>query len=144
MAGARVLFGGFPRTELVQESRRDGRSREWIPVWRVQLVCGLVTADVEIARLEWENAHRDLAEAVLDPAREESLNLQLEAVTMELRRRVGGTFTLQELAAEYARADAWSRSALAERAAPGWPRTLSLVEGAAFHLYSRGAADYAP
>jgi hypothetical protein len=28
--------------------------------------------------------------------------------------------------------------------APGWPRTLSLVEAAAFHLYSRGAQDYLP
>jgi hypothetical protein len=29
-------------------------------------------------------------------------------------------------------------------AAPGWPRTLSLVEAAAFHEYSRGAQDYEP
>jgi hypothetical protein len=110
----------------------------------VQLVCGLVTADVESARLEWEDAYRDLAEAALDPARGEGLRLQLETVTSELRRRVGGTFTLRELADEYGRADVWAHDALAEGAAPGWPRTLSLVEGAAFHLYSRGAVDYAP
>jgi hypothetical protein len=65
-------------------------------------------------------------------------------VSDELRRRVGGTFTLRELVDEYARADAWVCEALAEAAAPGWPRTLALVEGAAFHLYSRGAVDYAP
>jgi hypothetical protein len=63
----------------------------------------------------------------------------------ELRRRVGGTFTLAELAAEYARADRWVLEAVAERASvPGWPRTLAVVEGAAFHLYSRGAVDYSP
>jgi hypothetical protein len=103
-----------------------------------------VTPDVESARLEWEEAYRRLAEAALDPAREESLRVQLEAVTSELRRRVGGAFTLRELAEEYGRADIWARHTLAERAAPGWPRTLPLVEGAAFHLYSRGAVDYTP
>ena len=35
--------------------------------------------------------------------------------------------------------------AVAERAASsGWPGNLSLVEGAAFLLYSRGAVDYEP
>ena len=73
------------------------------------------------------------------------LRLQLEVVTSELRKRVGATFTLSELAAEYGRADAWARDAVAERAAhPGWLRTLSIVEGAAFLLYSRGAVDYEP
>jgi hypothetical protein len=57
---------------------------------------------------------------------------------------VGGTFTLRELAEQYAVADAWAQAVLAEQAAPGWPRTLTLVEGAAFHLYARGAVDYEP
>ncbi len=64
-------------------------------------------------------------------------------MTTELRRRVGGSFTLRELADAYSTADAWARHVLAEQGAPDWPRTLTLVEGAAFHLYSRGAADYA-
>ena len=103
-----------------------------------------MTADVESARLEWEDAYRGLAEASRDPAREEGLRVQLEAVSSGLRRRLGGAFTLRELAEEYARADIWARNALAEGGAPGWPRTLSLVEGAAFHIYSRGAVDYTP
>ena len=103
-----------------------------------------MTADVESAKLEWEGAYRSLVEAAQDPAREDDLRLQLEAVTGELRRRLGGTFTLRELASEYIRADVWAREALAEAEVPGWPRTLSLVEGAAFHLYARGAVDYAP
>ncbi|HJS49993.1 MAG TPA: hypothetical protein VJ745_06685, partial [Gaiellaceae bacterium] len=83
-------------------------------------------ADVESARLEWEGAHRALAEVTHDDAlRGERLRLQLEAVSNELRRRVGGTFTLRELVDEYARADVWVRDALAEGAPPGWPRTLS-------------------
>ncbi len=73
-------------------------------------------------------------------SRAERVRPQLEAVTSELRRRVGGTFTLRELAEEYARADGWARDVLAEQArSPDWPRTLALVEGAAFHLYARGA-----
>jgi hypothetical protein len=103
-----------------------------------------VTGDVQSARLEWEEAYRRLAEATSDDHQEEVFRAQLEALTSELRRRVGGTFTLQELCDEYARAEAWARETLAEVGSAGWPRTLSLVEGAAFHLYSRGAVDYGP
>jgi alcohol dehydrogenase class IV len=102
-----------------------------------------MSADLESAKLEWEHAYRDLAEAV-DPDQGERVRAQLEAISGELRRRVGGTYTLRELADEYVRADRWARHVLAQQAVPGWPRTLALVEGAAFHLYARGAVDYAP
>jgi hypothetical protein len=69
---------------------------------------------------------------------------QLDTIMGELRRRVGGTYTLGELVDEYAVADTWARDVLAEQGVPGWPRTLTLVEGAAFHLYARGAVDYLP
>ena len=108
------------------------------------LISSLVSADLESARLEWEHAYRDFAEVERDPAREERARMQLDAVATELRRRVGGTFTLRELADEYAVADGWARHVLAEQATPGWPRMLALVEGAAFHLYARGAVDYTP
>jgi hypothetical protein len=105
-----------------------------------------VNATLDSARKDWEDAHRRLQEeASRDPARAEQLRLQLEIVTDELRKRVGSSFTLADLAAAYRTADAWTRDAVAERAAaPGWPRTLSMVEGAAFHLYARGAVDYTP
>jgi alcohol dehydrogenase class IV len=103
-----------------------------------------LSADVESARLEWEHAYRDLEEVAREPALEQRVRAQLDAITTELRRRVGGTFTLRELAEQYAVADAWAQAVLAEQAAPGWPRTLTLVEGAAFHLYARGAVDYEP
>ena len=102
-------------------------------------------AEVESARREWEDGHRRLEEQARDRAAGERLLAQVEAVTVELRRRVGGTFTLAELTRAYAGAEGWSRAAVAERAPlPGWPRTLSLVEAAAFHLYARGASDYEP
>jgi len=108
------------------------------------LSCRLVAGDVLSARLEWEDAYRRLMEAARDDMLEEAYRSQLEVVTSELRRRVGGVFTLRELADEYASAEVWVRAALLELGHAGWARTLSLVEGAAFHLYSRGAVDYAP
>ena len=102
-------------------------------------------AELESARREWEEGHRSLQERAREELQPERLLAQVDAVAAELRRRVGGVFTLRELAAAYAGADQWSRSVVAERApAPGWPRTLSLVEAAAFHEYARGAQDYEP
>ncbi len=104
-----------------------------------------MTADVESARSDWEEAYRRLGEEARNPGRSESLQRQLEVVSDELRRRVGSTFTLRELAREYSQAEPWVRDVVAVRAAsPGWPRTLSVVEGAAFYVYSRGALDYSP
>ena len=104
-----------------------------------------MTADLESAKRDWEDAYRRLEEAARDPARAEQLRLQLGVVTDELRKRVGSSFTLADLVTEYRDADSWARDTVSERAAaPGWPRTLSVVEGAAFHLYARGAVDYAP
>ena len=99
---------------------------------------------LETVRQEWEEANRRFEELVRDPVAPRLL-AQLEVVSDELRKRVGQTFTLDELAAAYDRADDWVRQAVDERAAtPGWPRTLTLVQGAAFHRYQRGASDYSP
>jgi hypothetical protein len=104
-----------------------------------------VAVDVESARRDWEDAYRRLGEFGQDPRAAEGVHDQLRVVTEELRKRVGSTFTLGELAAEYVRSDTWARSTLADEASfPGWLSSLSVVEGAAFHLYSRGAADYVP
>ena len=66
-------------------------------------------------------------------------------MTEELRRRVGGTYTLAQLAQAYAASEKWAREAVEERAgSPGWVRTLALVSDAAFHVYARGAVDYRP
>jgi hypothetical protein len=102
-------------------------------------------AEVESARRDWAEGHRRLLEQAGDGRTRERLLAQVEAVGAELRRRVGGTFTLRELAETYAGAEEWSRAVVADEApAPGWPRTLSLVEASAFHLYARGAQDYRP
>ena len=98
--------------------------------------------EVELARKQWEEGSKRFD----DDVRDQPWMLDaLEVVIDELRRRVGQTFTLRELAEAYARADDWTRVAMADRAPyPGWPRVLTTVQDAAFHLYSRGATDYAP
>jgi len=102
-------------------------------------------AELESARREWEEGHRRLQEHTRALGQAERLLAQVDVVAAELRRRVGGTFTLRELADAYAGADQWTRDVVSQHApAPGWPRTLSLVEAAAFHLYARGAQDYVP
>ena len=104
-----------------------------------------VSAAVESARLEWRDASRALAAESGDRARYFRLLEQVDAVTAELRRRVGQTFTLDELARAYSEAERWSRDAVEDTdPPPDWPRTLAMVEGAAFHHYSRGALDYTP
>src|SRR5207253_10660972 len=100
---------------------------------------------LEVVRREWEDGYRRFEVASRDPVVALRLRRQLEVVTDELRRRIGQTFTLDELAQVYERADAWARDVVSEHAAtPGWPRTLTLVQDTAFHLYQRGAVDYEP
>jgi hypothetical protein len=105
-----------------------------------------VTIAVELARRQWEQGHQRFdAESRADPRRQQLLLDALEAVTGELRKRIGQTFTLDELASAYNRADDWVREAIAERTPfPGWPRSATTVQDAAFHLYARGASDYTP
>jgi hypothetical protein len=104
-----------------------------------------VPGTLDIIRAEWEDGHRRLEEQRSDPAAYRGLHQQVDVLIEELRRRVGTSYTLAELADAYGDASRWSRGAVEERApAPGWPRTLSLVESAAFYLYQRGAQDYRP
>lgn len=101
--------------------------------------------DVDSARRDWVDGYRRFAAASHDPVHGEQLRRQVDVVSDELRRRVGGTYTLAELARVYATSEAWARHAVDERAAtPGWARTLSIVGDAAFHIYARGALDYEP
>ncbi len=101
--------------------------------------------EVESARRDWEDGYRRLLAETEDGAARERLLRQVDVVTEELRKRLGSTFTLAELARTYSGADAWAREAVEERApGPGWPRTLAFVGDAAFYLYARGAIDYEP
>jgi hypothetical protein len=101
--------------------------------------------DLELARQEWAQGYRRLRELSSDPIASDRVHAEVEVVTDELRRRVGATFTLAELAAAYERSDDWVPQAIGEHVEHStWARTATLAADAAFHLYSRGATDYAP
>jgi len=100
---------------------------------------------LDVVRREWEDGYRRFQDLSRDRVAANRLHSQLAVVTDELRKRVGQTFTLEQLAVTYQDADEWARAAVSEHAAtPGWPRTLAIVQDAAFHMYQRGAVDYAP
>jgi hypothetical protein len=100
---------------------------------------------IVLVRQEWAEGNRRFEAERVDGRRYHRLVEQLELIVDELRKRIGGTYTLAELAASYPDAERWARAAVEERApSPGWPRDLSLVLAAAFHAYQRGAVDYMP
>lgn len=100
---------------------------------------------LDAVRREWGDGYRRFSDLSRDRVAGDRLSAQLDVVTDELRKRVGQTFTLEQLAEKYHGADEWVRDAVSEHAAtPGWPRTLATVQDAAFYLYQRGAVDYTP
>jgi hypothetical protein len=100
---------------------------------------------LEVVRQEWEEGQRRFELARDDHRRYERLLAQLELVGDGLRKHIGQTYTLGELAAAYGDAERWARPLVEELApSPGWHRDLSLVLAAAFHAYQRGAVDYLP
>lgn len=92
-----------------------------------------------------EDGTRRLEAARDDVRRYRELLGLLDLIRDELRKRVGQTYTLEELARAYAEAETWGREVLEERSSvPGWPRDLTTVLAAAFDAYQLGAFDYAP
>jgi hypothetical protein len=103
-----------------------------------------VVSAVDAVRQQWEDGNRRFESQADEPVFPQLLE-QFEVATDEIRKRVGETFTLSQLADVYGASDHWLREAVEERvAAPGWVRHLSVVQDAAFHNYSRGATDYMP
>ena len=101
---------------------------------------------VEVARAQWAEGHRRLARTgPREPELSERLHRQVDIVTKALRRRLGGSFTLAELARVYSDADRWVLEAIEEEGSGrGWLSSASTSADAAFHLYARGARDYRP
>ncbi|MGP0035996.1 MAG: hypothetical protein ACLP4R_15700 [Solirubrobacteraceae bacterium] len=91
----------------------------------------------------WREGQRRLAHA--DPAVRPALDRVTDALVDELRRRVGGMFTTDELARYYLDEGIDWCFDIAVRVAPGNPEAwdLTTVAGAAFARYVRGASDYA-
>jgi len=96
------------------------------------------------ALYQWEEGHARLRELSEDARGAARSRRAVEAVHDELRRRIGPTFTVAELAELYGRGTDWcleaARMAMPMEAVDMDPQAI--VDGA-FHLYLRGATDYA-
>jgi hypothetical protein len=100
--------------------------------------------DVELARHQWAEGRRALDRARDDRAAYKRLTRGIDVVLAELTRRVGQTFTLEELAGAYPAADRWSLEVIDDAFEAGAPADTSVMTDAAFDRYSRRASDYAP
>ncbi|MGH2853753.1 MAG: hypothetical protein ACRDLF_06135 [Solirubrobacteraceae bacterium] len=96
----------------------------------------------ENAIYQWQHGERRLKEAA--PERRVVLERIVDALVAELRRRLGGRFSAEELAQLYGRGTSWCLQ-LAMDSAPGdpWAWDSGVVVDAAFGRYLREAADYA-
>jgi hypothetical protein len=102
---------------------------------------------IDSARYQWDEGRRRLESEAREPARYDELVALVEAVLDELRRRIGETFTIAELAEAYDGAEDWVREAIDREAEPrarAGVRDTALVQDAAFARYSVGASDYRP
>ncbi len=92
---------------------------------------------------QWREGARRLAEA--PPAQQPALERVTTRIQAELRRRLGGAFTAEELAELYeAQGTGWCTD-LAVAIAPDEPHAWDarVVADAAFARYLRGASDFA-
>ena len=95
----------------------------------------------ENALFEWEEGRRRLGELSKDPAARRSAHRIVDSIRDELRRRVGITFTADQLAECYAQGTEWCLQ-LAMEIAPGSADAQALAD-AAFWLHLQGASDFA-
>jgi len=96
----------------------------------------------ENAIYQWRQGERRLAQA--PPERAAVLERVTRAVVAELRRRLGGRFSADELAELYDGGTAWCLQ-LASALAPEdpWAWDAGVIVDAAFARYLREAVDYA-
>jgi hypothetical protein len=96
----------------------------------------------ETAVEQWQDGERRLAES--PPPLQPTLERVTQAIQAELRRRLGGAFSAEELAAFYDEGTDWATD-VAVAAAPDEPFAWDarIVTDAAFARYLRGATDFA-
>jgi hypothetical protein len=96
---------------------------------------------LENALFQWEEGRRAL-QAIDDPRRRRMADRVVEAVRDELRRRIGPTFSAEELAELYGQGTDWAQQ-VALDVAPAVEEDSQALADAAFWLYLRGATDFA-
>ena len=103
-----------------------------------------MSVDVELARHQWTEGRLKVERARSDRSAYARLNAYVEVIVEGLTRRIGQTFTTEELAREYDRADSWTLEALDDAFPDEVLTDVATAADAAFDLYARRASDYAP
>jgi hypothetical protein len=93
------------------------------------------------ALYQWEEGARDLA-AIDDPRRRRLADRVIDAIRVELRRRIGPTFSAEELADLYGAGTDWAQQIAIDIAPAAGDDAQSLAD-AAFWAYLRAAGNFA-
>jgi hypothetical protein len=101
----------------------------------------VIAYPVENALFQWEEGARSLEVLRKDPEALRRAERVIDAVRDELRRRIGPTFRVGELAELYAAGTDWCQ-AVAMATDPEPPLDPQTLADAAFWSYLRGANDY--
>jgi hypothetical protein len=98
--------------------------------------------DFDVSRFQWLEGERRVRESL--PDERMAMDRVIDRIVAELRRRLGGPFTLDELLALYGQGTAWCTD-IAYAVAPGapWAWDARMTADAAFARYMREATDYA-
>jgi hypothetical protein len=99
---------------------------------------------LENAVFQWEEGFRELEKARAEPGLYGRLGRAVVAIEDELRKRLGSTFSIAELAGVYRDGTDWAlEAALAVGPEDDPPVDTATAVDAAFYLYMREAADFA-
>jgi hypothetical protein len=101
-----------------------------------------VSYPLENALFQWEEGWRELQGLRGDAAERRHADRVVGAIHDELRRRIGPTFSAEELAQLYAGGTDWCLE-VAMEAAPAVRSDPQTLADAAFWIYLRGATDFA-
>jgi hypothetical protein len=93
------------------------------------------------ALYQWEEGARELA-AIKDPRQRRLADRVIEGIRVELRRRIGPTFTAEELADLYGAGTDWAQQ-IAIDIAPAAGDDAQILADAAFWGYLRNAGNFA-
>ena len=99
-------------------------------------------AATEVAMSEWMDGQRRMAELDLPHSRRAVLETVVDEIVDELRRRIGSSFNLDELASAYEDAAAWCLDVAQRTTGHTWAYDRAVVLDAAFARYARQALDF--
>jgi hypothetical protein len=108
---------------------------------RGPLHCWAVPYPLANALYQWEEGARELR-AIDDPRQRRQADRVVDAIRLELRRRIGPTFSAEELADLYGEGTDWAQQ-IALDVAPAVEGDAQALADAAFWAYLRNARNFA-